>query len=71
MDSVNGHSDLGHDLPRPLAFVLGGGGSFGAVQVGMLEALSEQLVFPDLVIGTSVGSLNGAVIALNPRASTR
>ena len=69
MDSVNGHSDLGHDLPRPLAFVLGGGGSFGAVQVGMLEALSEQLVFPDLVIGTSVGSLNGAVIPLNPRGA--
>src|ERR1700722_12229576 len=69
MDSVKGHSDLGYDLPRPLAFVLGGGGSFGAVQVGMLEALSEQLVFPDLVIGTSVGSLNGAVIALNPRGA--
>ena len=56
-------------FPRPLGFVLGGGGSFGAVQVGMLEALSERLVTPDLVIGTSVGSLNGAVIALNPQGA--
>ena len=53
-------------LPRPVGFVLGGGGSLGAVQVGMLEALTERGVTPDLVIGTSVGSLNGAVIALNP-----
>jgi NTE family protein len=54
------------NLPRPVGFVLGGGGSLGAVQVGMLEALTERQVAPDLVIGTSVGSLNGAVIALNP-----
>ena len=54
------------NLPRPVGFVLGGGGSLGAVQVGMLEALTEQHVTPDLVTGTSVGSLNGAVIALNP-----
>src|ERR1700675_4676305 len=53
-------------LARPTGFVLGGGGSLGAVQVGMLEALTEKQVVPDLVIGTSVGSLNGAVIALNP-----
>src|SRR5579872_3109753 len=53
-------------LPRPTAFVLGGGGSLGAVQVGMLEALAESQVTPDLVVGTSVGSLNGAVIAFNP-----
>ena len=62
----NDSSDLGIALPRPLGFVLGGGGSLGAVQVGMLEALSELRVVPNLVIGTSVGSLNGAVIALNP-----
>ncbi len=54
------------ELPRPVGFVLGGGGSLGAVQVGMLEALTERGVTPDLVIGTSVGSLNGAAIALNP-----
>jgi NTE family protein len=56
-------------LPRPVGFVLGGGGSLGAIQVGMLEALTEQGVTPDLVIGTSVGSLNGAVIAQDPKGS--
>src|ERR1700682_2836325 len=56
-------SDSNLGLPHPVGFVLGGGGSLGAVQVGMLQALMEQRVTPDLVIGTSVGSLNGAVIA--------
>ncbi len=56
-------------LPRPVGFVLGGGGSLGAVQVGMLQALTELGVFPDLVVGTSVGSLNGAVVALDPRSA--
>ncbi|WIX78654.1 patatin-like phospholipase family protein [Amycolatopsis carbonis] len=52
------------DLPGPVAFVLGGGGSLGALQVGMLRALDEAGVTPDLVVGTSVGSLNAAVLAL-------
>jgi NTE family protein len=45
------------------AFVLSGGGSLGAAQVGMLAALEEAGVRPDLVTGTSVGALNGAWIA--------
>src|SRR5664280_3319145 len=53
-------------LPRPLGFVWGGGGSLGAVQVGMLRALAERDLFPDLVVGTSVCSLNGAVVTLDP-----
>ncbi|MFD9896451.1 patatin-like phospholipase family protein [Amycolatopsis sp. NPDC059027] len=52
------------ELPRPIAFVLGGGGSLGAMQFGMLRALDETGLKPDLVVGTSVGSLNGAVLAL-------
>jgi NTE family protein len=48
------------------AIVLGGGGVFGATQVGMLRALLESGFQPDLVIGTSVGALNGAAIAANP-----
>jgi NTE family protein len=48
------------------AFVLGGGGVLGAVQVGMLRALVEFGVRPDLVLGTSVGALNGAVLAALP-----
>lgn len=45
------------------AYVLSGGGSLGAAQVGMLAALDEARVSPDLVIGTSVGAFNGAWIA--------
>ena len=48
------------------AFVLGGGGVLGAVQVGMLRALVDAGVRPDLVVGTSVGALNGAVLAALP-----
>ena len=57
------------DLPRPVGYVLGGGGSLGAVQVGMLQALSEHDIAPDIVAGTSVGSLNGAVVALDPASA--
>jgi NTE family protein len=48
------------------AIVLGGGGVLGAVQLGMLRALVEAGVRPDLVVGTSVGALNGAVLAALP-----
>ena len=48
------------------AFVLGGGGVLGAVEVGMLRALFERDVIPDLVLGTSVGALNGAMVARDP-----
>lgn len=49
-----------------LAFVLGGGGSRGALQVGALKVLVESGIVPDMVIGTSVGSVNGVVFASNP-----
>jgi len=48
------------------AFVLGGGGVLGAVEVGMLRALFEREINPDLILGTSVGALNGAVVARDP-----
>ena len=51
--------------PR-VAFVLGGGGHLGAYEVGMLRALLEAEIRPDLVLGTSVGALNGAAIAARP-----
>ena len=51
------------------AFVLGGGGVLGAVEVGMLRALLERDVTPDLVLGTSVGALNGAMVAREPELS--
>jgi NTE family protein len=52
------------------AFVLGGGGHMGAHEVGMLRALLERDVRPDLVVGTSVGALNGAAVAARPDLST-
>lgn len=54
------------DQPGRTAFVLGGGGLLGAVEVGMLRALLEYDVRPDLVLGTSVGALNGLVVAADP-----
>jgi NTE family protein len=49
------------------AFVLSGGASLGSIQVGMLEALYERGIEPDLIIGTSAGALNGAFIAERPQ----
>jgi NTE family protein len=48
------------------AFVLSGGGNQGVSQVGMLRALLERGIIPDVVIGTSAGALNGAAVAYAP-----
>lgn len=48
------------------AFVLAGGGSLGAVQVGMLKALAAAGVVPDFVVGASVGALNAICYAAQP-----
>ena len=50
----------------PCAFVLGGGGVLGAVEVGMLRALFRAGYRPDLVVGTSIGAVNGALVAGDP-----
>ncbi|HVL63760.1 MAG TPA: patatin-like phospholipase family protein [Actinomycetota bacterium] len=52
------------------AFVLGGGGRLGACEVGMLRALFERGVCPDLIVGTSIGALNGAAVAVAPTIDT-
>ncbi|HEY7045637.1 MAG TPA: patatin-like phospholipase family protein [Jatrophihabitantaceae bacterium] len=52
--------------PPGTAFVLGGGGLLGASQVGMLRALFEDGIRPDLVLGTSVGAVNGVFVAADP-----
>ncbi len=51
---------------RRVAFVLSGGASLGAVEVGMLHALYERGVAPDLIVATSAGALNAAYIASRP-----
>ena len=54
------------EFPRPLAFVLSGGGAIGSAQVGHLLVLRELGIRPDFIVGTSVGAINGAVIAADP-----
>ena len=53
-------------LPRPVAVVLGGGGVLGAAHVGVGYVLEERGFVPDLIVGTSVGALTGAVAAAHP-----
>jgi NTE family protein len=52
--------------PQLTAFVLAGGGSRGAVQVGMLEELVRRGIRADRVFGASVGAINGGSYAGNP-----
>ena len=54
------------NYPGQIALVLQGGGALGAYQVGVYEALHDAGVEPDWVIGTSIGAINGAIIAGNP-----
>jgi NTE family protein len=57
------------DTPKT-AFVLSGGAALGAIQVGMLRALYDRNIKPDLIVGTSVGAVNGAFIASRPFTSS-
>jgi NTE family protein len=57
---------LGSPTSSRKAFVFSGGGTFGAAQVGMLRALFEHGLQPDLVVGTSAGALNAAFLAGRP-----
>lgn len=52
-------------MTTKLAFVLGGGGSRGALQIGSLNALLEYGLQPDLLVGTSIGAVNAAFLSLN------
>jgi NTE family protein len=52
--------------PVKTAFVFAGGGSFGAIQVGMLQSLAAHGIVADMVVGSSVGALNGAFYAGDP-----
>ncbi len=52
-------------MPRKLAIVLGGGGARGALQVGALRALFESGYTPNLLVGTSIGAVNAAFLAIH------
>ena len=45
------------------AFVLSGGGAKGAYEAGFLKAMDELGIYPDIVTGSSIGALNGCMIA--------
>ena len=53
-------------LPGQIVLVFQGGGALGAYQGGVYQALHEAGIEPDWVVGTSIGALNGAIIAGNP-----
>jgi NTE family protein len=55
-----------YDERSRTAFVFAGGGSFGAIHVGMLHSLASRGIAADIVVGSSVGALNGAYYAGNP-----
>lgn len=59
LDSTSG-------LPGQIVLVLQGGGALGAYQLGVYQAMHEAGLEPDWVIGTSIGAINGAIIAGNP-----
>lgn len=50
-------------INRKRALVLSGGGGRGAYHVGVLRFLEEHEWFPGIVVGTSIGAVNGAAIA--------
>ncbi|MEX2239702.1 MAG: patatin-like phospholipase family protein [Burkholderiales bacterium] len=66
--STPANADRRAALPGQVVLVLQGGGALGAFQVGVYEALHEAGIEPDWVIGTSIGAINGAIIAGNPAA---
>ena len=46
--------------------ILQGGGALGAFECGVVKALEEAAIHPDIVAGVSIGAFNGAIIAGNP-----
>jgi NTE family protein len=63
-DSRRARQTIG--IPGQVVLVLQGGGALGAYQLGVYEALHAAGIEPDWVIGTSIGAINGALIAGNP-----
>ena len=74
MDAISPTVDTSSDKPlwRPercsrIALILQGGGALGAYQAGVYEAMHEAGIEPDWVTGVSIGAINSALIAGNPR----
>ncbi|MFG1192652.1 FAD-dependent oxidoreductase [Xanthobacter flavus] len=69
-DRLNDPAFLLDHIPTQTALVLQGGGALGAFECGVVRALEEEGIFPDIVAGVSIGAFNGAIIASNPRHAT-
>jgi NTE family protein len=52
-------------MKKKTAFVLGGGGARGALQVGALQALMEAGIYPDMLVGSSIGAVNAAFYSIH------
>lgn len=63
---MNGTGSMRRPAGKRIALVLQGGGALGVYQAGIYQALDEQGFAPDWVGGTSIGAINGAIIAGNP-----
>ena len=57
-------------IPNQTVLVLQGGGAMGAFECGVVKALEEAGIFPDIVAGVSIGAFNGAIVASNPGCAT-
>ena len=57
-------------LPMQNVLILQGGGALGAFECGVVKALEERRIFPDIVAGISIGAFNGAIIASHPEHAT-
>ncbi|HRO26813.1 MAG TPA: FAD-dependent oxidoreductase [Luteimonas sp.] len=55
------------DIPSQTVLVLQGGGAMGAFECGVVKALEEQAIQPDIVAGVSIGAFNSAIVASHPR----
>jgi predicted acylesterase/phospholipase RssA len=58
------------DIPSQTVLVLQGGGAMGAFECGVVKALEQFEVHPDIVAGVSIGAFNGAIVASHPRHAT-
>ena len=54
-------------IPAQTVLILQGGGALGAFECGVVKALEEKEIFPDIVAGVSIGAFNGAIVASHPR----
>ncbi|HBO1345087.1 FAD-dependent oxidoreductase [Pseudomonas aeruginosa] len=57
-------------LPMQNVLILQGGGALGAFECGVVKALEERGIFPDIVAGISIGAFNGAIVASHPEHAT-